>query len=274
MNHFLITRFNLKNPYWRNQNKEYYVVSEEWLDERFEIFETYCLPSVKNQSQQNFIWLVFFDVDTPKHYINKINSINKEYNNFKPIYIDGFKELSNAVKHQIELLQSSHEDYFITTRFDNDDIIHKDFIKTIQSLYVPKPNTIIDLRRGYQVILQHPNSTEIRDFKTNYNPFLSLVTNLMDYTNIMAQNHESWKIYPNVIVNNKDHLWIQLIHNSNKLNRKLKTLKKVNKITASDFGVSIQNPKQSNFNISLYNILMLPYRWFYRLKSSIRGLLT
>lgn len=274
MNHFLITRFNLKNPYWRNQDKEYYVLSNEWLDERFEIFETYCLPSVKSQSQQNFIWLVFFDIDTPKNYINKINSKTNEFSNFKPIFIDGFKELSNAVKHQIELLQSSYEDYFITTRLDNDDIIHRDFIKTIQNLYVPKPNTVIDLRMGYQVILQNQNTTEIRDFKSDYNPFLSIVTNLVDFDNIMSQQHDYWKIYPNVIVNDKDHLWIQLIHKGNKLNRTLKTLKKVNKITASDFGVIISNPKESNIHIMMYNISMLPYRWYFKLRSAMRALLS
>ena len=91
MKHFLITRFNLKNPYWLDKNKEYYVLSDKWLNDRFDIFETYCLPSVKNQSNQNFILLVFFDVDTPKHYLSKIHMIAENFDNFKPVFIDGFK---------------------------------------------------------------------------------------------------------------------------------------------------------------------------------------
>jgi len=270
MTHYLITRFNLKNPDWVNENNEYYVLTQEWLDERFTIFETYCLPSVKNQSNQNFVWLVFFYVDTPKHFLGKIHQIAENFENFKPIFIDGFKELGNELKLQIEHNQLNIDDYFITTRLDNDDIIHKDFIKTIQDLYIPRSKSIIDLRLGYQVILLKKNKTEIRNFKVSYNPFLSVITKLSDFDNLMTQKHDYWKVIPHKIIHDTQHMWIQVIHQNNKLNQKQKALKKVAKINSSDFGVHISNPKESPLSIWIYNVLMFPYRTFFILKKSLK----
>ena len=114
------------------------------VERPFKLFETYCLPSVKNQSNQNFAWLVFFDIDTPKHYLNKINIIAENYDNFKPVFIDGFKELGNELQLQIELIQVNIDEFFIITRLDNDDIIHKNFIKTFKtySFHNQKPLSI------------------------------------------------------------------------------------------------------------------------------------
>lgn len=273
MNHFLITRFNLKNPHWKNSKNEYHVLSKEWLDERFRIFETYCLPSVKNQSNQNFIWFVFFDVDTPQLYIQKINLITEQYPNFEPIYIDGFKELGSALQQYIETSQPDPNAFFITTRLDNDDTIHKDFIKTIQKLYIPKAKTVIDLRLGYQVILLNGKDIEIRNYQLQYNPFLSLISNLVDFDNIMTQKHDYWKTFPNTIINDTDHLWIQVIHQNNKLNRKLKTLKKVKAIDTTDFGIEIPDVKESRFQIAFYNVMMMPYRLYWGLKSFVKKII-
>src|SRR5690606_32859675 len=130
----------------------------------------------------------------------------------------------------------------------------------------PQSKTIIDLRLGYQVILKESKSIEIRDFKSNYNPFLSIICSWMDFDNIMSQKHNYWKIYPNIISEDKTHLWIQFIHQNNKLNQKLKALKKVKRIQISDFGVEIPNTNQSHFSITLYNIMMMPYRLYWDLK--------
>ena len=57
--HFLITRFNLKKKGWETTKNNEKIQTEEWLRHRFELFEAYCLPSVINQSNQDFIWYVF-----------------------------------------------------------------------------------------------------------------------------------------------------------------------------------------------------------------------
>ena len=53
--HFLLTRFNLKLKEWQTTKQGESVGSELWLTKRFELFRKYCLPSVKQQTNQNFI---------------------------------------------------------------------------------------------------------------------------------------------------------------------------------------------------------------------------
>ena len=67
---FILTRFNLKM--WTKNKFNHDVQTEEWLKERFELFEHYCFSSIINQSEKNFIWLCCFDEDTPKEYLQKI----------------------------------------------------------------------------------------------------------------------------------------------------------------------------------------------------------
>ena len=78
--HFIGTRFNLKVESWNKTKNGNMVLSQEWLNHRFEIFEKYTLSSILNQSSKNFKWCIFFDQDTPnvfkkkfKNYLRIIN---------------------------------------------------------------------------------------------------------------------------------------------------------------------------------------------------------
>lgn len=57
--HFIATRFNLKIEEWNTAKDGSVVLTEKWLEERFNLFEKYCFPSVANQSIKNFYWLIF-----------------------------------------------------------------------------------------------------------------------------------------------------------------------------------------------------------------------
>ncbi len=98
MKHFLVTRFNLKHNNWKTGKDGQKVLTDTWLIHRFKLFEKYCLPSVKNQSNQNFIWCCFFDNSTPQEYMVRIKKLSTSYNNFVPIFINGMAELHTALK--------------------------------------------------------------------------------------------------------------------------------------------------------------------------------
>ncbi len=61
--HFVITLFNLK--LWTQDKNNVSTRTDEWLEKRFELFENYCLPSLKAQTNKNFVWLCLFDQFTP-----------------------------------------------------------------------------------------------------------------------------------------------------------------------------------------------------------------
>jgi len=270
MKHFLITRFNLKNKTWAAQENDIYVsLTNEWLDNRFELFNTYCLPSVKNQSNQNFFWFIFFDKDTPEAYKNMTEEIAGTYPNFIPVFIDGFEELEPSLNKRVISMTDKNE-FVITTRLDNDDIIHRDFIKTIQELFVPQVNTVIDLRLGYQLILSENFENDIRIYKSSFNPFISVISNLENLETCISQEHSKWKKCPNIIINDKKYLWIQLIHKKNKLNKKLRSLKKVHFIDASSFGFNKSIVSLTKSAVAFYNYYMLPYRFIIQIKGWLK----
>jgi hypothetical protein len=73
--HFLLTRFNLRVEDWATTKNGDQVLNDAWLMDRFRLFESYCLPSVKNQSNQDFTWFVFFDKNTPDKFKCKLGQL-------------------------------------------------------------------------------------------------------------------------------------------------------------------------------------------------------
>ncbi len=73
--HFIITLFNLRLS-WRGTEKTLSEIDRAtdraYLENSFERFERYTVPSIKNQKCRNFKWLVLFSKDTPTVYLEKI----------------------------------------------------------------------------------------------------------------------------------------------------------------------------------------------------------
>ena len=44
-NHFLITRFNLRNPKWVSDKKNTPVLTDQWHENRFKLFNDFCFES-------------------------------------------------------------------------------------------------------------------------------------------------------------------------------------------------------------------------------------
>lgn len=84
--HFILTRFNLL--LWDKAKDDRKVRTIKWLEHRFSLFEKYCLPSVKNQTCQDFEWIVLFDSMTPDNYKDRIVLYQKECTQFQPIFVE------------------------------------------------------------------------------------------------------------------------------------------------------------------------------------------
>lgn len=94
--HFVLTRFNI--PFMMHSNVSL-VTDTKYLQNRFSLFIDYCFPSLKQQTCQNFSWIVLFDERTPKAF-RKINEqLVSEMPNYLPVYID-MEELSTISVHK------------------------------------------------------------------------------------------------------------------------------------------------------------------------------
>ncbi|WP_412984221.1 glycosyltransferase [Pontimicrobium sp. IMCC45349] len=274
MKHFLITRFNLKNKQTLKDNLILNPLSNDWLENRFELFEKYCLPSVINQSKQNFIWCLCFDIDTPIEYKNKIDSILKNYKNYNAIYIDGFQNLKIGVKNFISTQITNNDKFIITSRLDNDDILNKDFISTIQKKFITQHNTIIDLNNGYKFYLKdNPQKSELLIFNSKLNPFVSIIEHSSNFKTILDKPHNKWdNTYKKVNYSEKA-LWIQVIHEQNAFNRKLNYLNKAFSLNNyEDFSLNIPLNLESKNKIILDNLYSILPKLYYRLKLFIKNI--
>lgn len=209
--HYIITRFNLPVFAMKvNKAVTSSACSEEYLSNRFPIFENYCLPSIKNQTCQNFKWLVLFDSNTPDRFKAWADRLHQEYANFIPCFLNveeykelpqdyldlyntnrkklietdkGHVELDEMILHhaitpafirdQIHRLSNTIPDYYITTRIDNDDAFHKDMVKIVQERF--KANTqkvIYDFPYLYKYVL---NDGVVYKFELKNGHFSTLV---------------------------------------------------------------------------------------------------
>lgn len=86
--HYIVTRFNLPIFQPKVNGIVYSSCSEEYLNYRFDLFEKYCMPSIINQTCQNFKWLVLFDAHTPELFRRRVSSWHERYDNLIPCYLD------------------------------------------------------------------------------------------------------------------------------------------------------------------------------------------
>jgi hypothetical protein len=272
--HFIITRFNVKQNDWNNPDT-LLLLNENWLKERFELFDTFCLPSVQAQTCKNFNWLVYFDIDTPAIYKEVIESYRKLLPGFFPRFITDMSYLINSIREDItaELNDNTGRlnNVVITTRLDNDDLLHEDFIQIVQSLIRTKGliNGIIDIPGGYCLkVKPKPLVSTSTQFS---NPFITYVEPYMSFTKlltVMDKPHYEWDYSVKTIFIEKKRLWMQMIHEKNAFN-KFQGIIVNNEKTLIPFNIKTTITfRKKSFNQLLYNnYIKFP---FYYIKTQLK----
>jgi hypothetical protein len=132
MKHFIITPFYVRRHFTAKTGKiEELLAPPEWLDDRLRLFEDYCLPSIVGQSNKNFDWLIYFDQSTPAKYLDRVASLTSKYGNIS-IKLCAFWEATTLIEQVTSRLEARTK-WVITTRLDNDDGLHGDFVSMLHS---------------------------------------------------------------------------------------------------------------------------------------------
>jgi len=213
-NHFFLTKFNVRSfPELRPG------CEPAWLERRFNLFDQYCFPSVFNQSNQNFKWLVFFDIDTPEPFKQKIADYAKKWANFVPVYLDcplPYGKFPDQVRTVVRQYIPSDSEYLITTWLDNDDAIHKDYVQFIQANFEPKDGETLNFFFGYQLA----EGKLYFDFELA-NHFISLIEkyNPESFNTCLCRPHkELYEVCKSAKKIFCKPLWIEVVHGSNYMN--------------------------------------------------------
>lgn len=221
--HFIITYFNVKHLDVRDKKGEC-TLTDKWLEGRFGLFEKYCLPSVVNQTEKNFIWLCLFDKDTPNTYKNRIEDYSKSFTQLKVLYLsdEEGKGLSSEdekvrcgfLKDKMKSMIEPDDVHVITTNLDNDDALDSHFVQRIQEESLCwNENVLIRFQYGLQYF---ESFNGILAMKYPHNHFLSLIERVEpEFHTIEYYNHaRAHKIFKHVDIYEKPY-WVEVVHSHN-----------------------------------------------------------
>lgn len=213
--HFLITRFNLRNPKWDVTKNNESLLNEDWMINRMWLFENFCMPSVVNQTNKNFTWLLYFDTTTSDNFKEIILKITQNHSNISVFFIDGMPSFKGEIQEYI-LNNTKNYSHIITSRIDNDDCIHKDFINEIQLKFNNQDYQAIDIIQGYSLQIE-PNFI-LGKKEHIFNPFISLIEKNDDPKTVWENDHNMWKKETRITQITDKRLWMSIIHQKNKVN--------------------------------------------------------
>jgi Putative rhamnosyl transferase len=258
--HVVLTRFNVRSS---NSSTP---PSQEWMDKRILLFETYCFPSIVNQTNQNFKWIIYIDRETDPTDIATLESFSRNSSNILSIKLANSWEqvVEVDLNNDISKLIDDDTELLITSRLDNDDTVHKDFIGIIQSESLKQlkaSNTEVDkfainLTKGF--CLQVDPTYELTATINLSNPFISLVERLKDKNNKFLTVIHFWhteyadQTYFSTIQVNTIPCWIQIIHSTNICNQVI-GYPVLDKNKLRDFG--IEHDKVNLSSISYLNFV-------------------
>lgn len=224
--HIVLTRFNLaiRFKYSRNDT-EIPVESEapwldlEYLEKRFRIFEKYTFPSFLGQTDKDFKWIVMFHKETPEVFKSKIQEYTDKMPQMEVWYMDD-EECARYKDILRDYIQENFEGNIITTRVDNDDVLHESFIEDCKKSFANvKELSVLTYINGYQY--DSRNDTVINyDFINNH--FLSLyvpngekVDHILTFNHMQIDKGISERSIRKIEKRTKIPMWVEIITETN-----------------------------------------------------------
>lgn len=154
------------------------IFDELWLLYRFEIFENTLLPSMENQTNKEFEWIIFIDKRLPEIFRKKIEGIQVKSDLFiKIIEVDDYSAISEETN---KIIDNIDIDCLMTSRIDDDDCLHKSALELIKNKATNNVHketiSVISLKNGME-FLPSDNMMRPVDYET-----LALGLTLVDHT--------------------------------------------------------------------------------------------
>lgn len=154
LQHFVLTRFNLL--LWNRDKEGNRVRTNKWLEHRFSLFEKYCLPSLKGQTNQNFEWIILFDSSTPERFKAIIREYQNECPQMIPVFVNPENGRNFAKIFREEIVKRLKTKRVLSTYLDNDDALNVRMVENLQSWALSvSDDTFCYYDDGYQFYTDH-----------------------------------------------------------------------------------------------------------------------
>lgn len=235
----LITRFNLRM--FDSTDTRY--KDKKWLENRIKIFNI-CTQSIKNQTDQDFKWVVLFDIETPKWVLEHVNEWSK-YKNFVPLFTDleamrvgdiTDKKILSLYEQETSLNTAKS---IFTIWHDSDDIIHRDVIQEFRSAAIKfqlKDGEGLYFGTGIHLHVDDLDYTDEIDYfsydyindpsnKTSlYKPgkqttCLGIKSSRKKFTTVFRHAHNDWRLHTKIYEVNKLPRFGKILHDDAVVNK-------------------------------------------------------
>lgn len=261
--HLLLTRFNLD---YSPETGQPYRCDEEWHRQRFDLFFTYCVPSIQHQTCNRFTWLIFFNMQVKDLYQKEIERTEREVPQARFVYVapgeDHIKQLKEFLRSEVKTGIAA------TSRFDNDDVISHNYIEKVQASIRQEAGRqrpyLVNAGTGYQAEVGWPYRIGLVRGRS-YSSFITLVGDVeksAETVTVLDVEHQAWKNRINSVELTEHPAWIQVIHNRNLANA-VKTTRLCTGINPEQFS-HYQHP------VSRFGMKMLyPFQFLISMKNKV-----
>jgi hypothetical protein len=167
IDHIIIIRFSVifKNNLMNDNN----LFSDKRLETRINLFKTFCLPGIINQTVKDFKVVILYDRLLPDKFKNQLELLIKDYSYIylhKWVVDHNLKETSWLSEYR-----DNTKKYSLYTRLDDDDMLHSDINlvlkKNIGKNYEEYLNKIISFRGG-KFINYDGDINNLKIFRSKY----------------------------------------------------------------------------------------------------------
>jgi len=207
--HFIITRFNLRSA----DPSSVRMIDEGYLTQRLDLFERFCLPTVRSQTEQDFKWLVLFADDTPAAIRERIAGYSADWPNFVPVYLA--RGVGQVGRRAVAPYLDESPQTLMTTRLDNDDGLARDYIAKVRRYEGTQERLVLQFPTGY--LWQRDR---IYLDRQEHNAFTTLIEplpagNASEFVTIYKGSHSDIAKLGRVIDVDDEPSWLQVIHGGN-----------------------------------------------------------
>jgi hypothetical protein len=209
--HFIITRFNLRGN--EDTPSSARMIDEAYLGQRLELFERFCLPTVRSQTEQDFKWLVLFADETPEPVKARVARYAADWPNLVPVYLPrGTGSVGPLV---VRPYLDAGPQTLITTRLDNDDGLARDYVAKVQRQALTGERLVLQFRAGY---VWHNDRIYLD--RQEHNAFTTLVEplpqgNASEFNTIYKGSHSDIERLGRLVDVDDEPSWLQVIHGTN-----------------------------------------------------------
>ena len=211
LRHFIITRFNLRGN--EDTPSSAKMIDPAYLAQRLELFERFCLPTVRSQTEQDFKWLVLFADETPEPVKARVAKYAADWPNLVPVYLPrGTGSVGPLV---VRPYLDGSPQTLITTRLDNDDGLARDYVAKVQRHGATQERLVLQFPAGY---VWHDDRIYLD--RQEHNAFTTLVEPLpqgdaSEFNTIYKGSHSDIERLGRLINVDDEPAWLQVIHGTN-----------------------------------------------------------